>query len=198
MPIIKVKKTKEYIYGIWEITETINELLKKLNPSKLEISQFKKISHLERKKQSVAAKLILNKLAKKKIVISYKNKIPYCNEYENISITHSDIYSAVLISKKNIGIDLQKEKRKIEKIKTKFIHEDQKDFHFSIEELHYIWTSKEAIYKTLKGAQCSFKKNIFLNQNKKDGYYKLGEKKIKFKLEIKKDNALYLAIAKQK
>ena len=107
MPIIKVNKTKEYIYGIWKITENAEQLLKKLNPNKFEIIQLEKISHLERKKQSITAKLILNQLAKKKIIISYENKIPYCNAYPNISISHSDIYSIALISEKIIGIDLQ-------------------------------------------------------------------------------------------
>ena len=46
MPIIKVAKTKEYVYGIWEITEKKDDLLKKLNPNKAEIIQLKKISHL--------------------------------------------------------------------------------------------------------------------------------------------------------
>ncbi len=66
MPIIKVKKTKEYIYAIWKITENNEDLLQKLNPNQLEMRQLKKISHLERKNQSIAAKLTLNKLAQKK------------------------------------------------------------------------------------------------------------------------------------
>ena len=178
MPIIKIKKTKDYVYGLWKIEETINELLSKLNPNKFEKKQLEKISHLQRKKQSISAKLILNELLQKKITILYEKQIPYCEEHSNISISHSEKYSVVLISTKKIGIDLQKEERKIENIKTKFLHKTE-NIKYSLKELHYIWTAKEAIYKALKGKKCSLKENIF-------------------DIEIRKMKKLYLTIAKQK
>jgi len=198
MPIIKVKKTKEYIYGLWEIEETLNELLEKLNPNKIEKTQIDKISHLQRKKQSISSKLILNELLQKKIIILYSNQAPYCKEHSNISITHSGKYSAALISTKKIGIDLQKEEEKIENIKTKFLHKKENNIKYSLKELHYIWTSKEAIYKVIKGERCSFKENIFLDKKMQNGYYANESKKIEFDLEIKKIKKLYLTIAKQK
>ena len=197
MPIIKIKKTKDYIYGLWKIEETINELLSKLSPNKFEKKQLGKISHLQRKKQSISAKLILNELLQKKITILYEKQIPYCEEHSNISISHSDKYSAVLISTEKIGIDLQKEERKIENIKTKFLHKTE-NIKYSLKELHYIWTAKEAIYKTIKNERCSFKENVFLTKNMKNGYYVNESKKIEFDLEIKKMKKLYLTIAKQK
>ncbi len=197
MPIIKIKKTKDYIYGLWKIEETINELLSKLSPNKFEKKQLGKISHLQRKKQSISAKLILNELLQKKITILYEKQIPYCEEYSNISISHSDKYSAVLISTEKIGIDLQKEERKIENIKTKFLHKTE-NIKYSLKELHYIWTAKEAIYKTIKNERCSFKENIFLSKKMKTGYYINKSKKIEFDLEIKKIKKLYLTIAKLK
>jgi len=197
MPIIKIKKTKDYIYGLWKIEETINELLSKLSPNKFEKKQLGKISHLQRKKQSISAKLILNELLQKKITILYEKQIPYCEEYSNISISHSDKYSAVLISTEKIGIDLQKEERKIENIKTKFLHKTE-NIKYSLKELHYIWTAKEAIYKTIKNERCSFKENIFLSKKMKTGYYINKSKKIEFDLEIKKMKKLYLTIAKPK
>ena len=197
MPIIKIEKTKDYVYGLWEIEETTNELLSKLSPNKFEKKQLEKISHLQRKKQSISAKLILNELSQKKITILYEKQIPYCEEHSNISISHSDKYSAVLISTEKIGIDLQKEERKIEHIKTKFLHKTE-NIKYSLKELHYIWTAKEAIYKTIKNERCSFKENVFLTKNMKNGYYVNESKKIEFDLEIKKMKKLYLTIAKQK
>ena len=198
MPIIKIKKTKDYVYGLWKIEETINDLLSKLSPNKFEKKQLEKISHLQRKKQSIAAKLILNELLQKKITILYEKQTPYCEEHPNISISHSDKYSAVLISTKKIGIDLQKEERKIENIKNKFLHEKEKNIKYSLKELHYIWTSKEAIYKTIKNERCSFKENVFLTKDMKNGYYINKSKKIEFDIEIQKIKKLYLTIAKQK
>lgn len=67
-----------------------------------------------------------------------------------ISITHSFPFAALAISKKRIGIDLEKANPKIIRIKHKFLHPNE---HFWIPEdqevdfLTVIWVIKEALYK---------------------------------------------------
>ena len=66
--------------------------------------------------------------------------------------------------------------------------------------LHYAWCSKEAIYKTLNGLPCSFKKNIFIkniDSNKSIGQYKKDKKKLNFEIyhEILED--YFISIAKK-
>ena len=68
---------------------------------------------------------MLNNLLQKKTTIFYNGKVPYCKEFSNISITHSDNYAAVLLSEKKIGIDLQKEEQKIIKLKNKFLSKEK-------------------------------------------------------------------------
>ena len=65
-------------------------------------------------------------------------------EISNISITHSDNYAAILLSEK-IGIDLQKREQKIIMLKNKFLSKEREKNNYSIEDLHFIWTAKEAI-----------------------------------------------------
>ena len=69
MPLIKIKKTDDYIYGIWEIRESITSLYKNVKFSENEKNYLHKISNIKRKKQSIAAKLILNNLTNQQINI---------------------------------------------------------------------------------------------------------------------------------
>ena len=45
MPFLKRKKTKNYTYGIWKITENIDYLLENLNPSHKELIHINQITH---------------------------------------------------------------------------------------------------------------------------------------------------------
>ena len=52
-----------------------------------------------------------------------------------------------------------------------------------------MWCAKEAIYKTLNGAACSFKKNIYINKLTSthiEATYRNGEKLIKYNVTCQK------------
>ena len=198
MPLTKTKKTEKYTYAIWKIEENSDHLLKLLKPNKYELKLIKNITNQKRKDQSIAAKILLNYILEKKTTVFYNGKAPYCKEFSNISITHSDNYAAVLLSEKKIGIDLQKEEQKIIMLKNKFLSKKNEKNNYSTEDLHFIWTAKEAIYKTLNEFNCSIKKNIFIAENKKTGYFINEYKKIEYNLESTKIYNLYLTIAIKK
>lgn len=185
MPLLKIINKKKFNYGIWKITESVEELLNKADFNNIEIKYFEKFKNLDRKKQSITSRLILNELSNKKVNVCYnKNGAPVSNEIKNISISHSNKLSVALISDNLVGIDIQKKSEKIQIIQKKFIakNDSNKSFNDSYF-LHYIWCSKEAIFKTLNGLPCSFKKNIFLKnltEKKSLGHYQSVNKKLKF------------------
>ena len=202
MPLIKFEKKTDYAYGIWKITESIKNLYNQLDLKKSEKDYIEQNHSNLRKKQSSAAKLILNKLANKKIHVSYnKNGAPIASDFQNISISHSHKFSMALISEKAIGIDIQLRSKKINIIQSKFINQNDINKCFELDDfLHYTWCSKEAIYKTLNGLPCSFKKNIFIkniDSNKSIGQYKKDKKKLNFEIyhEILED--YFISIAKK-
>ena len=202
MPLIKIKKKPDYVYGIWKIEESIEFLYKDLVTTAQERDYLNKISHLERKKQSIAAKLILNHLTGKQINISYTSHgAPVCENHENISISHSNELSIALISKDLIGIDIQLKSTKINVIKSKFVNKNDCNNFFELEDfLHHTWCAKEAIYKTLNGLPCSFKKNIFiknLNETKSLGLYKKDDRIVNFKISHEIFKNYFISIAKK-
>ncbi len=202
MPLIKIKKKADYIYGIWKINESINKLHKAIQLNNKEKDYLDKIYNPLRKKQSIAAKLILNNLSNQKVEVLYnKHGAPFCKQLENISISHSEKLSIALISKDDIGIDIQLRSEKVKLIESKFVNKNDLNNGFDSEDfLHNLWCSKEAIYKTLNGSPCSFQKNIFiqnLTKNKSLGVYAKDKKKINFKIEHEIFKDYFISIAKK-
>lgn len=79
-----------------------------------------------------------------------------------ISITHSFPLAALAISKKRIGIDLEKATPKILRIKEKFVHPNEFlwiDKRQEVEFLTVIWVIKEALYKLHPSKYWSLKKH---------------------------------------
>jgi phosphopantetheinyl transferase len=202
MPLIKSKKKADYIYGIWKITESVNTLLKDIDLSPQEKDYLGKIHNTLRKKQSIAAKVILNKLINDKVHVAHnEHGAPLSKNIKNISISHSHKLSMTLISEDIIGIDIQLRSSKINLIQSKFLNQHDFNKCFELEDfLHHTWCSKEAIYKTLNGLPCSLKKNIFitnLNNNESIGLYKKDEKQINFKIYHEIFADYFISIAKK-
>ncbi len=182
---------------IWEIKEDIEDLFEILNANAIELEEINKIKHLDRKKQNISARILLNHLANKKVQLKYhKNGSPYCSEFKNISISHSKNYCTVIKSENLTGIDIQYRKKSIRNISVKFINSsDIKSWgkHISENRLHLIWCIKEAIYKTLN-KPCSLKENIFVINTKKANYQN-NKVKIFYNIQYEVINNYFLAIA---
>lgn len=95
--------------------------------------------------------------------ILYNDRIPYLspNDYE-ISVTHSFPYAALAISKNKIGIDMEPFNPKIERIRHKFLQEEESNFIETGKEIPYltvIWSLKESLYKIHHSNYWSLKKH---------------------------------------
>ena len=74
-----------------KITESVKWLHGQADLKNNEQDYLEKIHNTLRKKQSIAAKIILNKIANKKVHISYnKYGAPLTKDFKNISISHSN------------------------------------------------------------------------------------------------------------
>ena len=114
---------------------------------------------------------------------------PSINSDLNISISHSNLMAAIVLSGYNkTGIDIELKENKTLNIKDKFLNESEKLKHESQSDLNYltmIWTAKESIYKALGIKGVSFSDDIIIkniSNNKGEGYYAKGKEKYKFDL----------------
>jgi 4'-phosphopantetheinyl transferase EntD len=92
---------------------------------------------------------------------------PHLKDGKYISITHSFIYSAVIISDTNVvGIDIEKQRDKIVKIAQKFTFiEEYKtiaNHDALVRKLTIVWGAKESLYKIYGKKKLLFKDHIYI------------------------------------
>lgn len=89
---------------------------------------------------------------------------PHLKNGKNISITHSFIFSAIIISDRKIGIDIEKQREKILQIAHKFTplkeYRTMANAEALVRKLTIVWGAKEAIYKIQSVPGVSFLQHI--------------------------------------
>ena len=153
MPLYKtITPNSQTTVKIWKITESLDELMRPLNLKseslervigmKSDIHQrgFLSVRHLLRSFGYTDQDLFYDEFGK-----------PHLKDGKHISISHSFIFSGVIISDQKVGIDIEKQRDKIGVIAHKFVdyefdYLEKKDENY-IRMLTVIWCIKESLYK---------------------------------------------------
>ena len=107
---LKKKLENEAIIGVWQITETEEELTKLSATPTDEMEEISFIRSESLRKQRLAVRALLNTLFDEKVYLSHHdNGKPYIeNSAINISITHTQKYVAVILNPtEEVGIDCE-------------------------------------------------------------------------------------------
>ncbi|AGD98259.1 putative phosphopantetheinyl transferase [Blattabacterium sp. (Blatta orientalis) str. Tarazona] len=114
----------------------------------------------KRKKEFLGVRYALRYIGINKNVFYNEKRKPFLFPQEKyISFSHSFEKIAIAISSYHIGIDIEKLRKKIVRVKKKFIREDESIFihqNYEIDYLHIIWGIKESLYKLEGGIFPSF------------------------------------------
>lgn len=155
--IKKIKCSGNSIIWIWKVEESVEKL-------KILSSEHSKIINEKKRKEFYASRILIEKMCKKlKIkfngIFKDSNGKPFLKGSSySISISHKFPYVVAMIDEKNCGIDIEKIDGKIEKIKSKFLSDEElKITKNDIIELTKYWSIKESTYK-LKGSTVPLKK----------------------------------------
>ncbi|MFY7811882.1 MAG: 4'-phosphopantetheinyl transferase family protein [Flavobacterium sp.] len=169
MPLI-IQKTINFETKllVWQITESLDFLIQNTilcNNSKLRLQNMKSESH---KKGFLAVRMLLQYIGYTDNDLYYNQEgKPLLIDQNNISISHSFEYSCIIISKKNIGIDIEKHKDLIKKIDYKFAINEinflKKNSDDYIKYLTIIWGVKESIFKIINKPGISFNDHIWVD-----------------------------------
>jgi len=163
MAWVKQINTDDGILGLWELNDTLDELLSKFHFSIAEKELFNKMIIEKRKKEFLSVRLLTEQLlhSKPDIIYNPEGRPALKNSALNISISHSNELVAVYLSHKNIGIDVENLERNIEKIASRFLSEDEIKFAEKQEDVRatmiFFWSAKEAVFK------CAGKAGILFN-----------------------------------
>jgi len=169
MPLAKIEKiNSNSFWCLYEITESVDQLKKKVVLSKDGIAELEGISHPTKQRERLASRCCLQELVKK-VGKDYRgikkdehDKPHLIGLQYHISISHSFPYAAAIIHKKlPVGIDIEKPTEKIGRIAHRFLNEEEfTDCDGDIKKLCIYWAGKEAIYKLNGKNGLNFKQNI--------------------------------------
>ena len=160
--------------GLWKIIETPAELEAQLQLKPHEISTLKSLGKEKRNLHWLATRVLLRKMVNTSEYIDFQvdeSGKPYlANHPHHISLSHSNDYAAVMVSKtRKVGIDVEIIKSKIERVQSKFLADEELAFMGTedrIEKLYVAWCAKEALYKLNGKKETSFKEHIKLSNFK--------------------------------
>jgi 4'-phosphopantetheinyl transferase len=151
---------------VWKITESYQELFDNVvvNDSNLIRLQGMK-SHLHQR-GFLSVRKLLQEAGYNDLDLYYDELgKPHLKDDKYISISHSHYFSAIIISNKSVGIDIELQREKISRIADKFVDQeysylDKNDLESYIKKLTVIWGVKEAIFKIRNEKGISFKDHI--------------------------------------
>jgi len=154
---------------VWEITESYQELFEAvvLNESNLNRLKCMKSEIHQRAFLSVRKLFQLADYTDFDLYYDEFGK-PHLHDGKHISITHSHQFSAIILSDKVVGIDIELQREKIIRIADKFIDSEFSFLNPSensayIRKLTVVWGVKEAIFKIRNEKGISFKDHIKVN-----------------------------------
>jgi phosphopantetheine--protein transferase-like protein len=163
---LKKELENEAVIGVWQITETEEELIELSSTPSDEMEEISFIRSESLRKQRLAVRALLNTLFDEKVYLSHHdNGKPYLeNNPVNISITHTAKYVAVILhEEENVGIDLESLDRDFSAVEKKALSEDEiddLDDDNRNEQLAIYWCAKEAVFKLLSRYNVDFAEQI--------------------------------------
>ncbi len=163
---LKKELENEAEIGVWEITETEEELKELSATPTDEMEEISFIRSESMRKQRLAVRALLNTMFDEKVYLSHHdNGKPYIeNNSINISITHTDRFVAVILHEsEDVGIDIESLDRDFSVVEKKALSEDEiedLDDDKRNEQLAIYWCAKEAIFKRLSVYNLDFAEQI--------------------------------------
>jgi len=158
MPITYKIEKEEVSILVWEITETLDELLDLYG--NINTSNY---TSEKRKKEHLISRLMVSKICKNEAIIYNEFGAPELDNAKHLSITHSNELVAVIISDTKSGIDIEKISEKALRIASKFISEKNL-IQLNKDKATLIWCLKEAIYKWHQKGGVDFIKDIIISE----------------------------------
>ena len=156
MGILSITEANNCKIALWEITETLKELLQLSHT--ISIPDF---NTEKRKKEWLASRLLLNKISPNTALSYNEFGAPELNNECNISISHSKKLVAISISKQQVGLDIEEISDKVLRVSSKFISKNNLT-DLTAEKATLIWSCKEAIYKWHQKGEINFIADIKL------------------------------------
>ncbi len=151
---------------IWQITESFEDLFDEVYLKDISLVRVNNMKALSHQKGFLSIRKLLQEVGYSDEDLFYdETGKPNLVDGKEISITHSFEFSAIIVSEKIAGIDLEMQREKIITIAEKFMDTEfdflpkEKELDF-IQKSTVIWGVKEAVFKIENQVGISFKDHI--------------------------------------
>lgn len=161
--IILPNNTSVYL---WKINEEIADLKQHLLLTEISTNRLVKMKSESHIKGFLAVRKLLNEINYTDSDLYYDSfGKPLLKNDKNISISHSHELACIIISDKNVGIDIELKNEKILKNISLLFNEDfilntKENKENAITLTTFCWAIKEALFKLIPENDVSFKENI--------------------------------------
>lgn len=167
MPLFDKKISLSSNVQLWNITEPWTDLIKSFDEDE-EINSFiLSTKNDSRKQQFLASRILLkNEFGDWKTTTNGNGKPYPINNSSEISITHDRGIVGLIKSTNPCGIDIQQITPKVNRVKSKFINEN--DIYWTSEkekDLTALWCAKEALYKINGDPNIFFKEHMIIEES---------------------------------
>jgi phosphopantetheinyl transferase len=164
--ILRKKIDDHSVYAIWHITESVEELEPAISLRKGEAELYETFVAESRKKQWLAWRILVRRLLNPEdFPVEYDlcGKPYLAGSDYHISVTHSDDMAAVIISRRQAGIDLEKIRARVANVKDRFMSIKELSAispERELEQMTLVWCAKEALYKFYGQRTLDFREQI--------------------------------------
>ena len=168
MPLYKtLNPNPQTTVKIWKITESYDALLEPLDLKPNSLARVLGMKSEWHQRGFLSVRHILRDLGYTDQDLFYDDyRKPHLKDGKCISISHSFLYSGVIVSDLEVGIDIEMQRDKIARIATKFINYEfnylKKESDKYINELTIIWCIKESLYKLFATPGMVFKDHFLV------------------------------------
>lgn len=168
MPLYKsISVNSQTTVKIWKIEESYNELFEPLDLKPQSLERVLGMKSELHQRGFLSVRHLLREFGYTDQDLFYDdNGKPHLKDGKHISITHSFTFSGVIVSDKEVGIDIEMQRDKIVVIAHKFV-----DYEFNyldisaddyINKLTVIWGIKESLYKLFATPGMLFKEHFLV------------------------------------
>ena len=165
MPIIDDLKISTNTRAVvWEINESINDLESRLVLSEDSLKLLNQKQSKIHKVQFLAVRHLIKYLSINPQNLKYDSLgKPFFENNFKISISHSGVYAAVIVSDTAVGIDIEAINDRILKIKSKYLETELNyPLELNTETSLVYWNIKESVFKAVDKTGIDFKENILV------------------------------------
>ncbi len=196
MPLYKTitvnGRTNVLIWKIEESFETLSEGISLTDHCRSRVDGMKSDLH---RRGFMSVRHLLKEMGYTDHDLYYDEKgKPHLKDGKKISITHSYIFSGIIVSEEEVGIDIEMQRPKILRIAHKFTPIEEyrtlANDDAVMRKLTMVWGAKESLYKSFAEKGLSFLQHIYVSDFRLDAMETTAE--VSFEGKIEKYNVWFL------